>query len=824
MLHAVFIPVYIFTAYFVLDIHQEYLLRFLLTTIFIAISMILYLYWDLEKIRRKHFLLLGDVLIGKTGYRREMVDRSLITILKMPLRRNVDLAIRIGTGMIVFFLIFLFVFRYDFYRLIITETVFLFLATLWLLTGYFLTEKIVLNLVNQPDFVSKLLIPFANAGTFVKFKDSLNFIILTTLSLMFSVSAFWGLYLGEHQFKKSFRYELSLANYEMNYRLNELIRELQNTSEWMEKLLQESTGEDKSLKNNLKDAVEILMAKSSYGEYIKNYILFDVSTMQARFSLLDNQVITGNIFRTAEGKEKKYFYDNITRELYLFFDGGKHFFHVFVISLDLLHRNFGDKSYIFVLMDRDFHILYSNEEFFHGKNVMDFVKRKSDLKVLEKEIVLNYFYYNGIIYEFVMLQPDDIEENTLLFYGIFYDKYEVYKALYFLIILIGAILIFVGLMTTFMIYLIMKNKTARLVNLSNVLDKIANGDLRFSTFSYTNDEFGLISININKLCSSLNEIIAKINSIIDEIMKTSREFQKLSKEQLENSELESIAIEEMSSTIDEIATSMDNVSEFANEQDELIQNLHRNIKNLSEIVRETKASFVEIHQRIKKSYEFKEKSEKEIQNTIHSINEIQEVSKKVNYVVNIVKDISDQISLLSLNASIEAARAGELGKGFAVVAEEISKLSDKTIHSIREIRDFMNTTQNNISKVVQFSNYIRESMNSILQDLDYIYKSFQDTNEVMNRQEVVNSSVLTQMNSISHRSKEIRRSIHEKKVSMEEITKNIRSIFQIIFRSSKNSRFIHDTVIETKKELEELIHALQYFKLHSYPHKDGKDS
>ncbi len=73
-----------------------------------------------------------------------------------------------------------------------------------------------------------------------------------------------------------------------------------------------------------------------------------------------------------------------------------------------------------------------------------------------------------------------------------------------------------------------------------------------------------------------------------------------------------------------------------------------------------------------------------------------ESSQNIHKIVEYIKNISEETTLLSLNASITAAHAGEAGKAFAIVAGEVGKLSDETDSFINEIEEIVKELEENI--------------------------------------------------------------------------------------------------------------------------------
>ncbi|AVP57438.1 methyl-accepting chemotaxis protein [Pulveribacter suum] len=69
-----------------------------------------------------------------------------------------------------------------------------------------------------------------------------------------------------------------------------------------------------------------------------------------------------------------------------------------------------------------------------------------------------------------------------------------------------------------------------------------------------------------------------------------------------------------------------------------------------------------------------------------TMQQIDQASRRIAEITQLIDAIAFQTNILALNAAVESARAGEHGRGFAVVAAEVRALSQRTQQAAREIR------------------------------------------------------------------------------------------------------------------------------------------
>jgi ABC-type transport system substrate-binding protein len=94
------------------------------------------------------------------------------------------------------------------------------------------------------------------------------------------------------------------------------------------------------------------------------------------------------------------------------------------------------------------------------------------------------------------------------------------------------------------------------------------------------------------------------------------------------------------------------------------------------------------------------------------VNTLNDHASHINNLLNVIKDITQSTSLLSLNASIEAARAGEAGRGFAVVAQEVKNLAQRSDESIGYINQTIQEINHSIGRTLDSMNTIIDKVQS----------------------------------------------------------------------------------------------------------------
>ncbi len=365
------------------------------------------------------------------------------------------------------------------------------------------------------------------------------------------------------------------------------------------------------------------------------------------------------------------------------------------------------------------------------------------------------------------------------------------------------------------------------------------------------------------------QIVEEVHSSTEEVLSTMRQMGSSVEEVAHNMETFSSSMEDTSAAIAQMTMS---VGHIASNSTNLIAQTHQTRTALGETV----ASIEKLGDSTAMSKQLAQESMQDAQQgrqaveavmnsmeTIHQtittavevITKFERRSREIDTILAVIREITEQTSLLALNASIIAAQAGTHGRGFAVVADEIKNLASGVAQSTKDIAQIVQSLQKDTNDVVQTihegakdvslgierTNQAQETLQRILRSAEqsssevaeiaetlqtlmassrevsdamaHVDKLTDDISAATNEQRTTTEQINQVIVNISTTSSQIQRATAEQSDGIHHVIEAINGVAGLIEQNLESSRQIADTTGSMSSQANLLLHSVARFKI-----------
>ena len=344
---------------------------------------------------------------------------------------------------------------------------------------------------------------------------------------------------------------------------------------------------------------------------------------------------------------------------------------------------------------------------------------------------------------------------------------------------------------------------APLKDLITGMDNLSSGNFDFQ-LQTGNDELGLVNAKFNSATSQIKDMIVKIKKTSQSVDEFSKELLSIVEENNEHSNIISRDIQEMDAgvkaqeaSILEGAHTMSNIASG-------VQVIANNSTDVSSSAINMEKKAITGNKSMHNVLNQMTLISKAMNDTADVIKTLNERSKEISMITDVITQIADQTNLLALNAAIEAASAGEHGKGFAIVADEIRKLADQSKNSADKIVELIHVIQAETADAVK-------SMETGTKEVAHGMDVAKETGLLFSEIEATTKEVSHQTQEVSESSNHISNSTQEMSLTIGNLTSSaalICSTFDTITNSVESQQHSMSSIVDASKQLNDLSEEL----------------
>ncbi|MCM3217863.1 methyl-accepting chemotaxis protein [Niallia taxi] len=240
---------------------------------------------------------------------------------------------------------------------------------------------------------------------------------------------------------------------------------------------------------------------------------------------------------------------------------------------------------------------------------------------------------------------------------------------------------------------------------------ISKGNLSEPIEVTSRDEVGELGNAFSDMKESLRELISQVDTNTEQVAAAAEELSAASEETKTATVHVASSIQQIASGAEVQTIGIEKTAKAIEKVGQGIGTIHENFEIVNKEARLTANHATEGGESVKKTVDQMNTIFGHVNESDKMIKSLNNRSKEINEISNVISGIAEQTNLLALNAAIEAARAGEQGKGFAVVAEEVRKLAEQSQTSAKQItgliKDIQTSTEQTVEKMKQAADSVQ---------------------------------------------------------------------------------------------------------------------